>query len=175
MIYEILSPSAISLAESERLEWQTSGPYWSPSAQSSLEFLPAMRMTNRRGLSGMWSSEFERRVRELRQLPPGWDSYGADALTPRAATVMTYFLEAVDQYIQSTPQVSLTVDGGLLCEWESPGEGLLGLTATPKGRLEVYYYSVESGEEFEGSLPDFEDMGKLLWRTSASGHERRPD
>lgn len=162
----VMTRGGVSIAESERVERRDSGPAWSSVASSGRDFLPATPMSNRHGLATPWAATVERRVRELSTLREGWDSYGATPLTPKAVAMVSMALMEIDPYIQRPPQVSMTVDGGLLCEWES-AEASLGLTVTGDGRIEVYYCEASTGREFEGPVADLEAIGKFFWRASA--------
>lgn len=159
--------SGVSLAAGDRFERPGSSPGWNSVALSSQDFLPATNLGAALGLSSTWHGALIRRTKELAVRPEGWDSYGACALDPTAVQALLEVLVDADPFIQSAPSVSLTTDGGLLCEWES-SEATLDLSTSKSGRVEVYFRDLLTNEEYDGDITQFRFVDKWLWRASAT-------
>lgn len=114
---------------------------------------------------GDWVAPTWSRVAELAALPANWDSYGALRLQPRAVHALAATLAEVSDYINTPPIVSLTSDGGLLCEWHGATQ-LLGLAVAGDGEVTVQAEAEPSGEAWDAPIRAVADLGKRVWQAS---------
>jgi hypothetical protein len=113
-----------------------------------------------------WFESLSSRVEELSRLPDDWDSYGARALHPEAAIVLSEFLRDYAFAIQSPPVISLDDEGGLIAEWQTPLSSL-ELVANPGAEVIVYYHDANSNREWELPVSYCDMLEKWLWRASS--------
>jgi hypothetical protein len=86
-----------------------------------------------------WLPQVVRRLRELLRLGPGWDSYGARPVDPRAVAAALALLAHVMKRAAEAPQIVPTVHGGVQLEWHSKEAGV-EVEVSPKG---VYSGAIE--------------------------------
>lgn len=108
-----------------------------------------------------WLLPVVQRISDLARLPEGWDSYGARPLRVRAAQSTLEFLSSVSPVTSQGPAVSLTPEGGLICEWRR-GSVSLVVECDPDGELSFYWSDDASEQEREGKV-DTALLVKLLW------------
>lgn len=109
---------------------------------------------------GVWS-----RVAELSALPRGWDSYGALPIQRAAVVSLRDSLDAVRSSVNSAPSISMSTDGGLICEWDGP-EQAVTLNIDGMGVVSVHHEDMTSGSEWEGPFDEVEDLEKKVWHSS---------
>jgi hypothetical protein len=114
---------------------------------------------------GIWTETLWSRLADLSSLSSGWDSYDAPPLNREAVGLMIATLAQLDHNVRSAPKVLPTSQGGLLCMWTS-GAYSLQLTSSEDGEINVYF-SVDSGEEWEGPIERADDINKWLWQATA--------
>lgn len=64
-----------------------------------------------------WHKEVKRRLYELTELAPGWDSYGAPAISPDAVSFAFELLGKVMRFGTPPPQIVPSSVGGVQIEW----------------------------------------------------------
>lgn len=136
-------------------------------AMSSREVLPATPVGDKKGLLSSWLINTQRRIDELSHLPDDWDSYGARSLNEESADILFNLLVNLNSFIQSEPSVSLSVEGGLLAEWEST-QSSLELLANPGEEVMVYYRDKVANREWEIPASRCDRLDKWLWRASST-------
>lgn len=159
-------PANVSVAATERTVRSDGGWVWSNAALSSRDVLPADPSTRVRSTRPGWFTEVVQRVTDLALRPAGWDSYGGRPLREEAVRSLSQVLNEFEGFIQRAPTVSLTDDGGVACEWESP-EAEVEIRIEPEGPVEVYYMDPISRREWEGPVTDCRSLDKLLWQASS--------
>lgn len=117
------------------------------------------------GGTRLWFSELRKRLAELSVLPKNWDSYGGEPLQPISVSALVSTLIRFDDTIRSRPRISLSHDGGLVCEWAS-GEFSVDLISSSDGAVTVYFADEVTGEEWEGPLQEAGNVDKWLWQAS---------
>jgi len=91
-------------------------------------------------------------LQKLASLPPGWDSYGARPLNPRAVWRSVGLLASIVPAIAPEPTVVPTRDGGVQFEWHRRGIDV-EVRVPPVG--EVSFIVADQDVEHEGEgLPD---------------------
>lgn len=117
-----------------------------------------------KGTLPAWWDSAQSKLNELLCLPPGWDSYGADAVHPRAAVTALEVLYSVAGYGASAPSIVPTTAGGIDLEWHRGGIGLV-VSIGPTGETSAWYEDLRSGQEWEGSVtPDLGQLAAILER-----------
>ena len=113
-----------------------------------------------------WFFKVAHHISDLARLSEGWDSYGAQPLNVRAAQSTLEFLSSVSPVISQGPAVSLTPEGGLICEWRRERADLV-VECDPDGELTFYWSDGGSGQEregkWEGKVDSASLLVKLLW------------
>jgi hypothetical protein len=138
----------------------------SSAVATSHEVLPASGSARDVAFVPPWLPDVARRIIELSRRRDGWDSYGARGLQEGAVEPVIRLLVDLGSVIQSPPSVSLTVDGGLVCEWNSGGASL-EFTSSPTGESRIYYCEELSGREWEGPAAESVWLEKWLWKASS--------
>jgi hypothetical protein len=93
-------------------------------------------------------------LRPLRDLGPGWDSYGGMPLGPRVLNVARAFLTQMLLNGLPFPSLVPTPRGGISLEWTSPGrEFAISLAGHRDVSMSVFYSNDETGIEWEIALP----------------------
>lgn len=115
--------------------------------------------------SAQWAASLWSRVAELSALRRDWDSYGALPLQLHAIEALQATMKGITENVKSVPLVSLTADGGLLCEWLG-AEQSLSLSISGVGEVRVHHEDRLSGAEWEGSLSEVTDLDKKVWHSS---------
>jgi len=91
-----------------------------------------------------WAPSVAHALRQLRDLPPGWDSYGAHRVQEGAVHSAFEILWAIaDDPQLPQPSIVPTSAGGLQIEWHRPGVDL-ELEIAPNGN--AFEMSVSEGE-----------------------------
>ncbi len=120
------------------------------------------------GRSSELLQELLERLVELSAYQHDWDSYGGLPLQWSVVDPLTELVVQLHEYMQTSPTVSLTGDGGLLLNWESP-EAELDLTILPGDPASVAtYYRDSSGTDREAPARECRDLDKWLWAASAA-------
>jgi hypothetical protein len=159
--------ASMSLASGTRIVPRSAEIRSSATAMSSREVLPATPVWNNEGLLSTWLLNVARRMGELSYLPNGWDSYGASSLNKGAADLLFAVLVRLNSVIQSEPYISLTGEGGMVAEWESP-QSALELIANPQEEVLVYYRDKITNRESEMPVFRCDRLDKWLWRASST-------
>jgi hypothetical protein len=155
-----------SIAARERLVPRATEARWSPTATASREVLSPSGTEWEVQFDAHWLGAILRRISALSHLPRGWDSYGGERLQPGAVGSLLMLLTSFQHVIQTEPSVSLTTEGGLLCEWDGR-DASLELTANPDGSTHVYFSEPLSGREWEGTVTECSLLEKWLWQSSS--------
>ena len=107
-----------------------------------------------------WALE---QLNEIAELEPGWDSYGADPIAPRAIALAADLLRLVDEKLgrvafdQSWPQiVAPRADGGVQIEWGTPPVQI-AVHADPSGNLGYLY------KDRQGEVTRYEEKQGASW------------
>ena len=109
--------------------------------------------TYRRGSVGEWVSA---QLDAVINLPPGWDSYGAQAIDPRLARMVEPAV--VELMLNGVPPPSIVPnsDGGLSLEWYRPGvELIIRVPPTWSDADDLpsaYFFDASAGVEWEEEL-----------------------
>jgi hypothetical protein len=135
-------------------------------AMSSREVLPATPVSSKEGLLPSWLVNVAKRISELSYLPDDWDSYGAHSMNEESVGVLAELLVRLNSFIQSEPRVSLSVEGGLVAEWEST-QSSLELLANPGEEAIVYYRDRLNNHEWEMPTSQCDRLDKWLWKASS--------
>lgn len=102
-----------------------------------------------------WQVDVVRRLLKLRELPRGWDGYGAPALSLDAAWFTIELLGKIMRPRTPAPQVVPSSVGGIQIEWHEKDIDLEIHIAAPY-RCELWYNDHQSGrvisEEFTGDF-----------------------
>jgi hypothetical protein len=103
------------------------------------------------------------RLREMSDLPAGWDSYGANPPAPAAIREARWILENVASRFLSVGEsaepwlVGPRADGGVLMEWRGPG-GAVEVHVEPDATLGYLWDGGETSkpgtEEADGVSPE---------------------
>lgn len=103
-------------------------------------------------------------------LPPGWDSYGASAISPSAISVAEQLLKLLADHNAPRPALVPTSDGGIQIEWYGADvEIQLEIDPDPN-EVYLFYRNVETGMSWHGKPGDEpEPLNKLLWQISFHG------
>jgi hypothetical protein len=162
-----------SSAAAELLTWRGIEPRSSRTAASSedvvlawQETLPGWLGMIHGGFGSTWQREVLRRIGHLSQQPQGWDSHDASPLRSQAVFATLIILRWVEPLIRSSPLVSLTADGGLLCEWIH-GDDTVELVTDGEGHVELGYYDATHDVEWSGSPQGGQRWQERLWQTSS--------
>ncbi len=89
-----------------------------------------------------WLAAVTDRLNELAALPEGWDGKRAPAVAPQACVSAARMLSELAEELVPRPDISPSLDGGLLLEWDRDGVEL-DIFIEPDGSATVYY---EHGE-----------------------------
>lgn len=109
------------------------------------------------------------RLLELSRLKPGWDSYGAQPLEPRAvAFLLNILLAATPGEVMVHPQVFPTSSGGLQLEWDR-GASHLELRIGP-GAACFYFEDEDSHSDVFETKTSLEGAAEALTRLMARLH-----
>lgn len=107
-----------------------------------------------------WALE---QLNEIAELEPGWDSYGANPIAPRAIALAADLLHLVDEKLggvafdQSWPQiVAPRADGGVQIEWGTPPVQI-AVHADPSGNLGYLY------KDRQGEVTRYEEKQGASW------------
>ena len=120
------------------------------------------------------NSELKRRIEEIAHecSVPGWDGYGANAVTAAAVADARAFAEAIDSSLL-VPGVGAEPDGAMTFEWHRSGRLTLSVSVQGSG---VLHYAALLGTEricgteaFEGRLPAV--LRDLIMRIAHNGAE----
>jgi hypothetical protein len=91
------------------------------------------------------------RLRELKQLPVGWDTYSANAVNDAVFRPVVSLLIHSVQRCQS-PRITASKDGGVILLWEH-GSRELEIEVAPSGSYDVYFADEATGEELDPGHP----------------------
>jgi hypothetical protein len=86
------------------------------------------------------------RLWALMRLEPGWDSYGAQVISPRAVEAALAFL--VQSSTKPRPSVVPTSNGGIQLEWHN-GRIDIEIECMPNGNVQLSCEDADSGESVE--------------------------
>lgn len=107
-----------------------------------------------------WALE---QLNEIAELEPGWDSYGADPIAPRAIALAADLLRLVDEKLgrvafdRSWPQiVAPRADGGVQIEWGTPPVQI-AVHADTSGNLGYLY------KDRQGEVTRYEEKQGASW------------
>ncbi len=78
---------------------------------------------------------------------PGWDGYGADAVTAAAIAEARVFAETID-FSRVVPEVGIEPDGALTFEWHRSAR--LTLSVSVQGSGVLHYAALLGRREFAG-------------------------
>lgn len=118
-------------------------------------------------LSPPWLPTLHKRVAELATRSDGWDSYSARALDLDAVGVLGDLLGRFASVMQTEPTLSLTDDGGLLCEWAS-NESALEIRMEPREPPWLYYFEPLTLREWTVAASECLTLEKWIWQASAA-------
>ncbi len=106
------------------------------------------------------------RLNNLLALPPNWDAYGAELVSPRVAKQVLGVLKDVLWADTPLPQFTATSDGGIQMEWYRPTM-LLSITIEPDEQPHLYYRDNATSEYWEATLgQEPENLDKVFARMS---------
>jgi hypothetical protein len=96
------------------------------------------------------NSELKRRIEEIAHecSAPGWDGYGADAVTAAAVADARAFAEAIDSSLLG-PEVGVEPDGALTVEWHRSAR--LTLSGSVQGSRVLHYAALLETESICGT------------------------
>ncbi len=102
-------------------------------------------------LTPPWWDEFLEKLRKLAELPKGWDSYGADPVTP---SCIQKAIEALPKIVvENTPMPSVVPcsDSGVQIEWHTRDMDVeIGFTLD--GRVKAFVSNLKTSEEWDADV-----------------------
>ena len=90
---------------------------------------------------------------------PGWDGYGADAVTAAAVADARVFAEAIDSSLL-VPEVSAEPDGALTFEWHRSAR--LTLSVSVQGSGVLHYAALLGAAKAYGTEPFVGEVPKII-------------
>jgi hypothetical protein len=146
-----VSPSSASLEEpyyTALLSWDQA--FWT-------EYVDVLDRGLRIGVQGTgkrpeWLRSVLEAVARILSLQPGWDSYGAAAISPvTASEALRLLLDLAGEQDFDAPAVVPTPKGGVQIEWSGP-DRLIELELSPGAAPALLVHNVRSGSFYEEAL-----------------------
>ena len=101
------------------------------------------------GSEPVWLYEVLHEITVLARLPANWDSYGGRPLDGATAVAAIRLLAQIMGDDSPAPSVVPTSLGGIQLEWHR-GEIDLEIQIDPEEKVDAWYHSRTTGEEWEG-------------------------
>ena len=98
-----------------------------------------------------WLTQTDQALQELLCLPPNWNSYGAQPISPDNVTAAKDLLRAIVRPETPQPSVVPTVSGGVQLEWHTGGIDLEIEIQAP-GQLHVWLKDPQENRSIEELL-----------------------
>lgn len=96
-----------------------------------------------------WLRQVADDIQALLRLPPGWDSYGAMRIDPRAASAAFRLLSEIMQDNSPAPSAAPLSDSGIQLDWHTRGIDV-ELMISQTGRASVWCRDRQTGIEWDG-------------------------